>query len=410
MKIVQFCDLHHSNKPAILRDIQKCEDFALQHITPLNPDLIVIAGDLYDEGVSLGSQAAITAALFVHRCANIAPTILIRGTSTHDAEGQIALLDKIRAVYPIYATDRLEQVFFTGHDFFNQPIDPELCRAVISCLPSINKAGLMAAAAGTVDETNKDAIELLRDVFHSWGIVNREAMEQEIPTILIGHCTVVGSEFSSGQLATGKDLEVTPGDLHLAECGLYLLGHIHKKQIIATDIYYGGSITRLNYGEQEEKGFFIFESGNPDVGYWAYEFVPTPAREMKTKRPEGLPTTELLDDVQPGDSVRIVYEVAEEDVVKVDEKELERIALEKGAADVKIEKRIIPKVRVRAEGISQEHSNAGKLQRWGEVTGQEITDGLADKLKMLEEDDVEKILEGYEIAQEVLNGPAAAAA
>ncbi len=396
MKIVQFCDLHHTNKPSILKDIIKCEEFALGCITPENPDLIAIAGDLFDEGVALGSEAAITAALFVQKCANIAPTILVRGTSTHDAEGQIALLDKIKAVNPIYVTDRLEQVALTYTKGFAR-VDGEVNggrqKILISCLPSINKAGLMASIAGTVEETNRETSSLLRDVFQGWGIVNAEAHAGGIPTILVGHGTVTGSEFSSGQTATGKDLEFTVGDLELAGCDLVLMGHIHKAQKLGENVYYGGSITRLNYGEQEKKSVYVHHVTVDKVQTITY---PMPAREMKTKRPEGLPTAELLADVQEGDNVRIVYTVSEEDIHKVDEAELERIALEKGAADVKIEKVIVPKVRVRAEGISQEHSLAGKLTKWAETTGQAVRQELVEKLGQLEQMNVEAITATYE--------------
>jgi hypothetical protein len=113
---------------------------------------------------------------------------------------------------------------------------------------------------------------------------------------------------------------------------------------------------------------------------------------MRTKRPEGLPTVDIVDDVQPGELVRIVYAVSESDVHKVDEEAIRKAALEKGAADIKLEKTIIPVAHVRAEGISKETSVYGKLEKWGSLNGIEV-ERLKDKLEKLERFEVENILE-----------------
>ena len=408
MNIFHTADIHDKNA-TVLADIVKCCEFFVAQAFIEKPDLIIIAGDLFDEGVQLGSPASPAAIDFVYKCGNVAPTLLIRGTTSHDAEGSINALEKLKTAYPIYVTDRLEQVGLTASGFLAQV---SLYRpgqegegiqgladgggdllAVISCLPSINKANLMAALSGSVTDTSREAIDLVRDVLQGWGVINKKARDYGIPTILIGHGTVTGSQLSTGQTMAGKDLEYTTGDLHLAGCDLYCLGHIHKRQSWG-NVFYSGSITRLNYGEAEEKGFYIHElsgDGNPVIS----RFVETPARSMRTKRPEGLPGVEVVDDVQQGDLVRVVYEVAEADVGKVDEQAIIDAAMAKGAAEVKIEKQIIPTVRVRAEGISRLGSLEAKLLKWGETTGQGITAEISEKLTMLE---------GFEDPQAIIDG------
>jgi DNA repair protein SbcD/Mre11 len=88
----------------------------------------------------------------------------------------------------------------------------------------------------------------------------------------------------------------------------------------------------------------------------------------------------------------VVYEVAEEDLHKVDEEAIRAAALARGAADVKIEKVIIPKIRVRAEGISRATTLEDKLMRWAEITSAEITRETIEKLALLEDHEVEEIL------------------
>jgi len=58
-------------------------------------------------------------------------------------------------------------------------------------------------------------------------------------------------------------------------------------------------------------------------------------------------------------------------------------ALCAGAAEVKLEGRVLPAVRSRAEGISGAASLSEKMTRWGELT-QVDTNPLLDRLSMLE--------------------------
>jgi exonuclease SbcD len=398
MKIFHTADIHKKNQPHVLADIIKCCDFFVAQAIQEKPDLIIIAGDLFDEGVQLGSPASLAAIDFVYKCGNVAPTLLIRGTTSHDAEGSINTLHLLKTLYPVYVTDRIEQIAVKISTLKNtidfvpvEGYEPSATGVIISCLPSINKANLMASMSGSVTDTSRETIDLVRDVLQGWGVINKQAKDLGIPTILVGHGTVTGSRLSTGQTLAGKDLEYTTGDLQLAGCDLYCLGHIHKRQSWG-NIFYSGSITRLNYGEQEEKGFYIHElsgNGNPVSS----SFIETPARAMRTKRPEGLPGVEVVEDVQQGDLVRIVYEVAEADVGKVDEQAIIDAAVAKGAAEVKIEKQIIPTVRVRAEGISRLGSLEEKLLKWGETTGTGITAGIGEKLELLETGEPEQIIQ-----------------
>ena len=81
--------------------------------------------------------------------------------------------------------------------------------------------------------------------------------------------------------------------------------------------------------------------------------------------------------------VRIRYTVAEEDVHTIDEHALKEEALKK-ASEVKIEKTVVPKQRIRAEGISLLTSHEQKLKKWAETTGTEISESVLEKLHQLE--------------------------
>lgn len=414
MKVLHTADNHLQNNKALLADTVKCTDFMADQAITERPGLIVQAGDFWDfykTPIEVGSPAELAGTALVKKLKMIAPCVFIRGTNSHDADNSMAIINSIGQGYPAYATDRIEQIVINVSSIESKisfkPIDsfnPGATAAVISCLPSINKANLMSTLAGSVADTNRDMVDLIRDVLQAWGIVNERARHAGIPTILIFHGTVTGSRLSTGQTMAGKDLELTLGDILLAKAELNCFGHIHMKQSWSGAGYwagYSGSITRLDHGETEEKGFWIHElsgNDNPIIS----TFHETPARTMRTKRPEGLPGVEVVDDVQQGDLVRIVYEVAEADIGKVDEEAIRQAALAKGAAEVKIEKVIIQTVRVRAEGISREKSLSAKLDRWAEASGYESPEDLYDKLADLQVREVEEIIEDkYEPKKEV---------
>jgi len=389
LRVLHTGDLHFTdnNKAGLLDDIIKCTDHLIEIAHTVTPDIIVIAGDVYDEAVVFGSSASLAAAAFIRQCADIAPVFIIRGTSTHDAPGSVGLLGELAGSFPIYTTDWPGQVGLIGSQF-TTIVDGARPKVLISCLPTVTKANVVAANLGAIRGSSLDTVSLIREMFQGWSIVNQSMREAGVPTILVGHLTVTGSQTSTGQVMTGRDLELTTGDLKLAGCDAYLLGHIHKQQSWDT-IYYCGSITRLNHGETEAKGFYIHDIHD---GVVESRFYETPARVMRTKRPEGLPTVDTIADVQQGELVRVVYEIGEEDLHKVDEEAIRAAALARGAADVKIEKVIIPKIRVRAEGISRSTSLEDKLMQWAQTTGAEITREVIEKLDVLETHEVEDIL------------------
>jgi exonuclease SbcD len=90
-----------------------------------------------------------------------------------------------------------------------------------------------------------------------------------------------------------------------------------------------------------------------------------------------------------GAYVRVRWSVAEEEQGTVDRAAV--LAALAGAAEVKLEGRVIPVMRSRAEGISQAHSLGEKVQRWAQATGVEVT-GLLARLERMEAHDVDQIV------------------
>jgi exonuclease SbcD len=398
-KIIHCADLHFDDEQDRLRNTVECCDRVVAIAQVEIPDLIAIAGDVFERGLVLGSPGTLAAIDFVYRCGNIAPVVITSGTPTHDATNSTEVFNKLGTEFPVYATGLPCQVGLTkeeprGFIAANGKIEdkPELS-LVVSCLPSVTRAGLMAMGSLSVDAAGIECAELLRDLFQAWGVTNEKANRLRIPTILIGHGTVKGSRLSTGQRVTDPDAEFGTADLKLTKAALICLGHIHMRQQFQDNAFYSGSITRADHGETEEKGFFFHTIVEGRV---EPRFIETPARRMRTLAAAGtIPDALLIKDVKEGDYVRIVYSIREEDVAQVDDAALRKLAYEKGAVHVKIEKTVIPMTNVRSEGISGLRSLDEKLKRWGELNGQPITAGLLDKLRQLRTLDEQAIIQSY---------------
>ncbi|OPY70729.1 MAG: Calcineurin-like phosphoesterase superfamily domain protein [Syntrophorhabdaceae bacterium PtaU1.Bin034] len=398
-KVVHCADLHFDDDAGRLQNTIECCDRILATAEVEAPDLIAVAGDVYERGLILGSPGALAAIDFVCRCGDIAPVVIVAGTPTHDVTNSTEVFKRLKTRYPVYSTGLPRQVCLTGKELRRFiEVDGRMdsldeTSLLLSCLPSVTRASLMATASLSLGEAGIGYGELLRDLFQAWGVANKKANEIGIPTILIGHGTVKGSRLSTGQKVTDADAEFGIADLRLAKAALVCLGHIHLRQQVDEYTFYSGSVTRANHGETEEKGFYVHTINGRTV---TSRFVETPARTMRTLEPiEGMPDASLLDEVKQGDYVKIVYTVRQEDASRVDDAALRRLAYEKGAVHVKIDKTVIPMTNARSEGISRLKSLKEKLTRWGELNGQTITASLIDKLEMLQVLDEQTILDRY---------------
>jgi exonuclease SbcD len=191
----------------------------------------------------------------------------------------------------------------------------------------------------------------------------------------------------------GLDHEFTTSALFSAQASAFMLGHIHKHQVWREQgrvAAYAGSVGRLHYGEEDAKGFLVWEVGAASA---EFEFVPTPARRMVHFDFQGPPDIDVLKAAAhhiAGAFVRVRWSVPEEDHEAVDAAAIE--AAVQGAAEVKLVGRIVPVVRSRAQGISQAHTLAEKVRRWAVVTGVEAA-GVLERLARIEECELDQILE-----------------
>lgn len=192
----------------------------------------------------------------------------------------------------------------------------------------------------------------------------------------------------------GFDHEFSLGALFDAECDAFMLGHIHKYQQwerAGRVVAYPGSIGRFHYGEEGDKGYLLWEVSAGDA---RAELVATPARETVCIDFDGPPDIARLAEIAASSTdkfVRVRWQVDEEHRQSVDRDAI--AALFSGASELKVEARILPVTRSRAQGISLEATVERKLERWCELT-EVVSAPLLERFQLLEANDAESIVEG----------------
>ena len=395
MLIAQFSDLHYATNT--LTEVDRCFGYAIDRAIEAGIEAAVISGDATDHALELHAPAVEALASRLQQLAHQCPVLLLQGTYSHEPPGTLGVFRRLSGKHPIYVADRIKQVALTSDGRWTESggwrFDrlPENAWAVFSCLPSVNKADVAASvgATGAAEAVGGAIAALLR----GWGQVNQRARLAGVATVGVSHGTVLGCVTEHGVPMAGLDHEFTITALFEAGASAFLLGHIHKHQLWREGnrlVAYPGSIGRLHYGEEGDKGFILW---SVDANGARLDFVATPARRMVHLDFAAKPDLEAVKAAAAsaqGAFVRVRWSVVEEEQATVDRAAV--LAALAGATEVKLEGRIIPVVRSRAEGISQAHSLGEKVRRWADVTAVDV-EGLLARLEHMETADVDQIVQ-----------------
>jgi exonuclease SbcD len=398
VKIAHFSDLHYA--PGNLEEADRCFGFAVSNARTIGTDLAVISGDATDHRLDAHAPSLNRLATQIHRLARSMPVLMLQGTFSHEPPGTLKNFALMGAEHPVFSAERVQQVSLFDGQFFasDGPLfSPGELKGVLAigadvvftCLPTINK-GQLAAAVGA-----KDAATALGDVLSDFlaaaGQVNRELRAAGIRTVGVSHGTVNGCTTEHGVTMAGFDHEFSIGALFDAECDAFMLGHIHKHQQwerAGRVVAYPGSIGRFHYGEEGDKGYLLWDVS---AGEARADLIATPARETVCIDFDGPPDMARLAEIAASSTdkfVRVRWQVDEEHRQSVDREAI--AALFSGASELKVEARILPVTRSRAQGISLEATVDRKLERWCELTELESAP-LLERFQLLEANDAESI-------------------
>jgi len=246
MKILHTADFHinavqsgrwnpSTGLPERMMDFLKSVDTIIDTAIEEKVDLVLIAGDIYKNQSPIPAhQAAFDKRILRLEEAKI-ETYLLVGNHDMASSTKAHALEEFKSFNTkyIHVVDEIKSIVTPWYE--------------ILALPWIHKSHLrMGEVIGK--------LETLID-----------GMDPNTPNIFLGHCSVIGAEFSSERLIMlGEDLMVPKKLLTESGFDYVALGHIHKPQDLnegnLPPVIYPGSIERVDWGEAgEEKGFVIAE-------------------------------------------------------------------------------------------------------------------------------------------------------
>jgi exonuclease SbcC len=351
MRILHTADWHigelngpvRNNENARMQDTLNCIDYLIQQAEIEQPDITLIAGDIFNKSQLWGNQMVKEINIAIDklkRLNRISPVVLLFGTENHE---------NIRAFELIWkAIPDLHII-----------INPELIKVTtksgviqVAGIPGFDKGYFRTKFPGmSKEEENKICSNMLGDI-----VLGLSAqLEPNLPSVLMAHYSVAGCETESGMHIFMQNDVVLPTEaLEASGFDLVCLGHIHKAQQLNTRIpaYYCGSINGLTFNEEgQDKGFwlhylderlqnpFSFDDAEPS------KFIKTPSREFRTLLYQINPATGhnnitiiteetelgLLNKDVEGKIIRVHYEADEETEKQLNKKQIEKALLNAGA-------------------------------------------------------------------------------
>ncbi len=383
VRLLHCADLHF--KKSALDDIRRCTEHLLNQASQRNIDLAVVAGDLFDGQVYLEEQVVREAIGFVMSLSHHCPVVILKGTQSHDRES-LHVFRTILTCEKVYVADSpCQATIFIGlhgstiNPLSQKPTSTKPFNALISFVPPFTPTP--GKETPTEDTT----------LFKRFG----DAADSlpDTPHILVGHFTVRGAKVSASQRMIGYDQEVSAEQIFDAVPDLVCLGHIHYPQKIGSCIFYSGSLYRTDFGEDEDKGFWIHDVDAN--GLQDSEFITVPARK---KVVVDIDLTESMDlpELDPSDysecDVRLNMTFRDEQAHMID---MEKIRSLFGRPhSLRIDTRRVRDDAVRWEGIQKARTLREKLTGWAEsLDGHgNVPESVLEKADRLENMDEEKVL------------------
>ncbi|MGH9764486.1 MAG: metallophosphoesterase family protein [Blastocatellia bacterium] len=340
----------HFTKGGRLAELAAVHQAFVDHCRHAKVDFILHTGDLYDKPPV--SEEWDAAAEFLCNAGDVAKTIVVGGN--HDRpKGVLNVLNRLRANNRIVA--------FQEHHVVQLP------NATVIGFPWIDKATLVSTLPADVpaSATTNAVIERMNYMLTLLRVQADEAIAQDKIPVFASHCLIQGCETSTGQTLIGTTVGLSPSSVFGVGCPYNAVGHIHKEQTWGFQnqvLAYSGSSIRQNFGEPEDKGFYLVEIEMAAPSRWTVnpEFIQLPARKIELIEVDA---TEAENPMQLIDwiigqrhvaeaLVRVRYNIRPERLHSVDTEALTALLQSRGAHEIKIEAVLAHEARIRSEEIA----------------------------------------------------------
>jgi len=292
LKILHFADLHlgietygHINPETglstRLEDILKSLDFVVDYALENGVDLVLFCGDAYKSREPSQTQQREFARRIRRLSSNGVPILLLVGN--HDLPNIIG-----GATTPeIFDTLAVDNVYVANRPQIHHIPTTSGTVQVVS-LPWLRRSTLLTREQTknlTFDQINQKLEQILTNIISD----QAQKLDPELPSILAAHVWVSGARLGSEKSMTiGQEHVLLVSNVANPAFDYVALGHIHRHQVLSENppMVYAGSLTRLDFGDEEdEKGFYLAEiepgqeTGKRQV---SFEFHPVAGQRFLT--------------------------------------------------------------------------------------------------------------------------------
>lgn len=383
-KFLHTADLHYNprNPEPALKSL-RC---LLDTVEAETPDVVVIAGDLFDRGVQYNNDAGFPVLheliqSILNRCAIIATY----GTPTHDIPGCYDVFRRTQAKksFTVFAPSATNWAIWRNS--YEDKTD-----VLFLGLPEPQRGWFLGNTRMGRDEATTAIQAGMRSILLGMAAKRREFAE--LPCVMLYHGNVAGASMCNGQNMPPGDITIGADDLALVDADYYALGHIHQAQKIGDDMaFYPGSAYPVNWGELDQKQFNLVEiagkgetaSGSArsiEVTHLSYPHPPR--RKIVIEVADGqVPADSQYEGVQVWQVVRGTKDELQDFNVPLEEIRLQSLGAHPGS---RVTTEIIPTETVRAGDIEEARFLREKLSIYAENSGAVVTQGIFDKADELE--------------------------
>jgi DNA repair exonuclease SbcCD nuclease subunit len=257
---VSHCGDVHIEEERYFGDTAQCLEWYVADAIRSNTNLFVVNGDFTTYKATIQERNLWIDMLI--RMANHAPVLLTAGNHGAELAGDLYVYARAKGMFPVYLC--------TDPEFI------ELDRVTIAVFPYPRKAEYV----GTPKEAGlQEAFLEQLEEFNQ-----RLARRPDCFRLFFGHFGVAGARVSSGQPLVGRCAEFPLDPLLRLQAQYVGLSHIHLRQQLGPRVWYAGSLSRCDYSEDEDKGYYLVTLKEPtsksDLSDLDVSFRVSPTRRM----------------------------------------------------------------------------------------------------------------------------------
>ena len=225
------------------------EDYVRQY----EPDALVVSGDIYHTAMpSAATQRMFTDALLAIHRARPEMTIVITG-GNHDSASKLEIDRRLWLELGVHVLGRLQ---------LTDSLEPDFDSHIIR----VADKGLIAAVPHVYPQNFPPAEGNDRQAAFFARLADEVAQRnsQLLPTVLMAHLTVTGSDLTGHSRLT--DTVGTIDNVPLSALGegydYIALGHIHREQAVSSNARYSGSPLAVSFDEDYPHSLTLVDIGN----------------------------------------------------------------------------------------------------------------------------------------------------